>query len=115
MDTLLKDGTHAVDDRGIPVSVEGTDELIQRCMIRLGVRKGSFSCDSELGSELYRLGAIEGTAADREAFSYVQEALKPLGGVEVLSASCRLTASDTLAVTTELAIDGKRMQVEIAP
>ena len=113
MDTLLNHGDHAVDSRGIPIVIHGADELMQRALIRLGVRRGHFFDDPELGSELYRLPAADNETVNRLALSYVQEALLPLTGLRVASVDCARFRGDTLQITVGVSLDDKIYQLEV--
>ena len=113
MDTLLNRGDHAVDSRGIPIVINGVDELMQRALIRLGVRKGCFFDDPELGSELYRLPAADNETVNRLALSYVQEALLSLPGLRVISVDCARIRGDILQITVRLFHDYKTYQLEV--
>ena len=50
IDTLLVNGEHFTDNRGIPIRISGERELIQRALLRLTIQKGSFTQDPALGS-----------------------------------------------------------------
>jgi phage gp46-like protein len=92
LDTLLAGGDHARNSRGVPITLTGERELIQRALLRLCVRKGSFAPDPGLGSELYKLAqarALAGGDLERLALSYAQEALLPIPQVSVTSVSLK--------------------------
>ena len=81
MDTLLKDGIISANANGLPVQVSGIDEITQRALIRLSVRKGGFIYDPDLGSDLFNISVTktdEGTLK-----SIVCEALKDMPGVTI--------------------------------
>ncbi|MCI9575499.1 MAG: histidine kinase [Clostridiales bacterium] len=107
MDTGLRDGDFAVSEGGIPLSVEGLEEVLQQARIRLTVKQGSFSYDPKLGSQLdtLRKDAPDGP---NQALHLVQEALSPLVSVQVKGV--RLT--DTGALVDLLTPYGEG-QVEI--
>jgi len=113
VDTMLYQGDHFLDSRGLPVSIGGARELIQRALIRLQVQKGSFGQDPELGSDLHKLGRSAGEDNTRRAMSYVREALAPIPeiGVEWV----RLTPVDTAELLVEVGvrIDGVHYQMEV--
>ena len=113
MDTLLVQGDHYTDARGLPLAITGEQELIQRALIRLQVKKGSFSLDRSLGSELYKLRHSGSKINNRLAMSYVQEALADMQGVQVRSVSCEPTGLDTLLVTVKLAAAGEDVTLEV--
>ena len=66
MDTAIKDGDFQTNGSGLPVRISGAQELLQRVMFRLTVKKGSFFYDQQLGSRLYTL---KGSYGNREALS----------------------------------------------
>lgn len=113
MDTLILSGDHAVDGRGLPIAVTGIRELVQRAMIRLAVKKGSFAPDPGLGSELFRLGSKSGETRDRVALSYVQEALAPIRELRVESVRCKQPDLQRLIVEVGLAAEAGRYTLEV--
>ena len=74
MDLLLKDGDLVPGTDGLPVPVEGREELLQRALIRLCARRGGFAPYPGLGSRLYRAGA----AGEAELRGLGEEALAGL-------------------------------------
>lgn len=65
MDTAIKDGDFQTNGSGLPVRISGAQELLQRVMFRLTVKKGSFFYDQQLGSRLYTL---KGSYGNRRRF-----------------------------------------------
>ncbi len=112
MDTLLINGSHALDEAGRPVTVTGTRALAQRLLVRLRVRKGSFAPDPALGSELWRLPGAAPAERDSLARHWAQEALLA-EGARVTGAACRLEG-DTLAVALTVDINGEETALEVA-
>lgn len=115
MDTLLQNGDHAVDKTGLPMAVTGLGALIQRLLIRLSVRRGCFTPDLGLGSELYRLPWAAGEEAGRLALHYAQQALLPEGEARVVSAACRPLEEGALAVTVTVRVGGLDYPLEVTP
>ena len=113
MDTLLENMDHARGPGGMPQLITGKRALIQRLLIRLSVRKGSFLPDPDLGSELYKLPARDPALRDRLALHWAQEALLP-EGVTVKSASCRITAPETLSLSVTAEAGGERYPLEVS-
>lgn len=114
MDTLLENGDMKRGAHGMPELAGGARELVQRAMIRLSVRRGSFAPDSTLGSELYTLGALPARGLDAAALNLVRQALLPLAGVTVTGASClRLGDSLRLRVALLAAGEAKTLEMEV--
>ena len=114
MDTLLAFGDHKTDGCGLPVVLTGAQEIIQRALIRLSVKKGSFAPDPALGSELHRLRPGTGQETNRTALSYAQEALAPLGArVLVLAAQCSVPEPEKLLIKLRIAVDNEPYQLEV--
>ena len=116
MDTLLKHSDHALGEDGRPITITGGQALLQRLRIRLGVRKGSFSPNPDLGSELHKLPlSLGGGERDRIALHYAQQALLP-EGVRVEKAVCRPLPGrpDALSVALLLRLGGQAFPLEVA-
>ena len=116
MDTLLKDMDHAAGEDGRPVTITGTQAVIQRLLIRLGVRRGAFAPDPELGSELHKLPlALGGEARDRLALHFAQAALLP-ENARVEQARCRPVKgqSDALAVSVTVRVGDQYFPLEVS-
>jgi len=114
MDTMLANGDHAVDGRGIPISVTGTREIIQRALIRLGTKKGTFKYDLEFGSELFKLSRYSSGERDRVAMSFVKEALAPVRGFQVEAVSCTLREGDIMEINIDAVINGESYSLEVS-
>ena len=115
MDTAIKDGDFQTNGSGLPVRISGAQELLQRVMFRLTVKKGSFFYDQQLGSRLYTL---KGSYGNREALSetamqMVREALKPMAEVTPLGVRAGMTGADQLSLTVSLLADRKQMELEV--
>ncbi|WP_312643368.1 histidine kinase [Hydrogenoanaerobacterium sp.] len=98
--------------RGLPFLTDGTEELIQRAMIRLSVRHGSFAPDKDLGSELYTLNTTGGRDMDTAAMNLVRQALLPLPQITVTQVSCTLSG-DSLRIKLQIIIDRKTKALEV--
>ncbi len=60
MDTALSpDGDYILGENGIPVKIYDTKELLQKILIKLTTKIGSFIYDTNLGSDLYTLKDAE--------------------------------------------------------
>lgn len=87
MDTRLEQGDFAVGVTGLPFSVGGKEELMQRALIRLLIPRGSFSYDMKLGSRLHTL-VLSGTDLNARARELTEEALSAMPGVTVTQVAC---------------------------
>ena len=55
MELKIKDRDYVADGAGGLVRVSGWDELLERVLFKLSVRRGSFALVPELGSKLHLL------------------------------------------------------------
>ena len=76
MELLLKNGDYRPDGKGGFVRVVGDEELLQRVLFKLTVRRGSFPLLPELGSRLFELLRYKERQRESLARQYVAEALK---------------------------------------
>lgn len=113
MDTLLAQGDHWTDGRGLPVKIEGDEELLQRALIRLHVRRGALPAEPTLGSDLYKLHTGSEQLLERLARSYVQEALAPLGELRVRAVIVAEQRDGTLAVQVGVARQNRAYELEV--
>ena len=113
MGLLIRNGDYVPDGKGGFRRAEGTQELLQRAMFKLTLRRGSFPFLPELGSNLYRLTREKPSAWESLARQYAVEALQgenlTVAGVTVrprdggAEVEIRLAAEgETLAVTVEV-------------
>ena len=86
MALLLRDGDYVPDERGGLRTVEGAEEVLQRALFQLQVRRGSFPYGPGLGSALWDLDPA-GENAGQRALALAQEALLPVPGAEALQAA----------------------------
>ena len=68
MDNLIANGDMVMGRNGDPEMISGLKELIQRVMLRLSVKRGSFPYNQQLGSRLAQLDTVSGIekTLDRE-------------------------------------------------
>ena len=78
MELKIKDRDYVADGAGGLVRVSGWDELLERVLFKLSVRRGSFALAPELGSKLHLLWRA--TAAKQ----YAAEALADEEGLSVM-------------------------------
>lgn len=116
MDTLLLDGDFVPDLRGRPQAVNGLRELLQRCMIRLTVPRGSFACDPQLGSRLRNLPRTAPQTMNEVALAYISEALEDLPEVMPAEVKCSYDPERDIAtveITLELGTEAYKLEVEV--
>lgn len=75
MELKLRDGDYVPDGKGGMERVEGAEELLERVLWKLSVRRGSFPLLPELGSRLYLLPRARPGERDALAAQYAAEAL----------------------------------------
>ncbi|MEG1954003.1 MAG: hypothetical protein RR115_07205 [Hydrogenoanaerobacterium sp.] len=100
------------NSRGMPYTVAQDEELAQRAIIRLTVRRGSFAADKALGSELYSLGDSRIKNLNTAAFNMVRQALLPISEFDVLSTVCT-KSGENLLIKILLNIGDKIKKLEV--
>jgi hypothetical protein len=113
MDTQIKDGSFDKNENGLPVSVCGPDELLQRAYISLCVPRGSFLHDKAFGSRLPEILNCDGKSMDSMALLYAQDALRsqPL---RALGAKVNMDTHNAVnSVTVKLLIENEIQEVVI--
>ena len=114
MDTAISNGDFMLDSNGIPISIYGIQEILQRALIRLTVRKGSFIYDTNLGSDLYKLKKTTSTSNKSRALSMVKEALKPMSNVLVDDVSTEfINSSENLKLNVVLRVNNNKKEMEV--
>jgi phage gp46-like protein len=115
MDIRLERGDFAVGGAGLPVSVGGKEELLQRALIRLSIPRGSFSYDMELGSRLHTL-VLSGADLNARARELAEEALSPMSGTTVTQVVCTPLggARASLAVSLQTPLGTGQLQLEFS-
>lgn len=78
MDSKIYNGDLVQSGHGF-ATVQGNDEILQRALIRLAVRRGRFTPDPSLGSRLYTLRTCERGQLTAMARTLGNEALLPMG------------------------------------
>lgn len=86
MELKIRDGDYVHDGRGGFVTVQGTDKLLQRALLKLTARRGLFPFMENFGSRLWQLGRVEPGARRAAAIQYAAEALEgePLTVTDVI-------------------------------
>lgn len=76
MELKLENGQYTMHRSGAPETVQGVEELLQRALMRLAAKRGSFLPDPQYGSRLYQLGTLKPSQRASAAKLYAAEALK---------------------------------------
>ena len=84
MELKIKDCDYVADGAGGLVRVSGWDELLERVLFKLSVRRGSFALAPELGSKLHLLWREKGESRATAAKQYAAEALADEEGLSVM-------------------------------
>lgn len=114
MDTALSNGDFLRDTRNLPIQISDVQEILQRVLIRLNVKKGSFIYDKNLGSDLYKLSANTRNLQNK-AKAIVIEALRPIKEVLVLNVVTKLTnLGEDMEIHVNLAVNEKNEEVVIS-
>ena len=83
MELKIRDRDYVSDGAGGLERVSGWDELLQRALFRLSVRRGSFALAPELGSRLHLLWREKPESRAAAAKQYAAEALADEAGLTV--------------------------------
>ena len=107
MELMLRGGDYVPDGKGGFRRAEGSDDLLQRVLWKLTVRRGSFPLLPDLGSRLYLLGREKPGNRENLAKKYAAEAL---AGEELEIQDVTLTG-DTLRL--DLLWKGESLSAEV--
>ena len=101
MDIKISDGDWATDERGMPITLSGETEILQRAYMRLRIPRGSLLHDPELGSRFGEIDRSKRENADKLAFLFAQQALSPLAPkITVTGASVEFADKTTITINT---------------
>ena len=112
MELYLKNGDYLPDGQGGFRRVQGREELLQRVLWKLSVRRGSFPFLPELGSQLYRLTWEKVADRDSLARQYVTQALSDEAELTVTGVETA-GKEDSLEVTVRLDWRGESLDVKL--
>lgn len=111
MDTCISNGDFKVDGRGRPVVINDFDEVLQRVMIRVKTRLGSFIYDRKLGSEIRSLKK-ETENLNNKALAIIREAIVDMSEVTADGASVTKDG-DNMIINIEVSSGEENGEVEL--
>ena len=94
---LNNEGDFALNASGVPYLLSGMAQLMQRVKIALKIKKGSFTLDNTLGSELYLIDK-KTEILDKRAEMLVREAIANVPSVEIRNVTTEFTQDDKLKI-----------------
>lgn len=80
---MVRDGDYLPDGQGGFQRTQGDEELLQRVLWKLSIRRGAFPLLPKLGSRLYLLLREQPSRREALAQQYVAEALSGEPGLEI--------------------------------
>ena len=113
MALLLKDGDYVPDERGGFRRVDGAEELLQRVLFQLQVRRGSFPFLPELGSRLYLLPREKPGERAALARQYSMEALRNETELAVTGVGVQELGGGVLEVRVMLEWRGESLSAQV--
>ena len=112
MELKIRNRDYVSDGAGGLVCVSGWDELLERVLFKLSVRRGSFALAPELGSELHLLWREKGESRATAAKQFVAEALAEEAGLTVSGVSLE-QKGDLLLLCAALLYEGETLEVSV--
>lgn len=113
MELKLRSGAYVLSGAGLPESVGGAEETLQRSLMRLSARRGSFAPAPDYGSRLYTLGTLKPSQRSAAARLFVTEALAGEAGVGVEAVAYTPGEGDTAAVAVTLSLEGRTAEIKL--
>lgn len=106
MELKLRDGQYIVSTAGVPETVANAEETLQRVLMRLAARRGSFWPDPNYGSRLYTLGGLKAGQREAAARLFVAEALEGEQGLTIREVTYTPGAEGQGSVAISLSAEG---------
>ena len=112
MELKIKNRDYVSDGAGGLVRVSGWDELLERVLFKLSVRRGSFALAPELGSELHLLWREKGESRATAAKQFVAEALAEETDLTVSDVTLE-QKGDLLTLCIALLYEGEEREISV--
>ena len=106
MELKLQNGRYPLSAAGVPETVRGAEELLQRARMRLTARRGAFWPDPDYGSRLYTLSQMKPSQRAAAAKLFAAEALSGEPAVRVADTALFPDGDGGLSVAVTLEADG---------
>lgn len=113
MELKFDGGGYVKSGYGGFVTVSGRDEILQRALMRLSARRGSFFPLPDFGSELHTLLSMKKSQRAAAAQRMVYEALEPEKGISATGVDYRETGDGAAVVTVALEFSGGNGEVSV--
>lgn len=113
MELKLRSGAYVLSAAGLPETVRGAEEILQRALMRLSARRGSFAPAPDYGSRLYTLGALKPSQRPAAARLFVSEALAGEKGVGIEDVTYIPGTGNTATVAVELSLGGQAAEITL--
>lgn len=112
MALVFRDGDYIPDGAGGFRTVTGREELLERVLWKLSVRRGSFPFLPTLGSELHLLGRVSPRERQAMAEQYVKQALAD-EDVAVTAVTLSPGEEGEAALTLSLLYEGEELTATV--
>ena len=113
MELKIKDRDYVSDGAGALVRASGREELLERVLYKLSVRRGSFALAPELGSKLHLLWREKGESRATAAKQYIAEALAEESELEITGVEVEELEGDRLRVHVRLDWNGEALSTSV--
>ena len=113
MEMVLDNGRYVCNDRGMPITVSGSEAMLERVKFILCCRRGKFPFIPKLGSRLYLLTREKHVNLENAALGYVIEALEDERYVTVSGVAAERSGEE-IYVTVFLSNPGENTQITVS-
>ena len=113
MELKIKDGAYLLNAGGGFQTVSGTEELVQRALMRLAARRGGFLPLPDYGSRLHTLCRLKPSERSAAARQYAVEALAPEPRISVGEVEYLPGAGDSAKIRIELICGGQSVSATL--
>lgn len=114
MELKIRDRDYVSDGAGGLKRAVGAEELLERVLYKLSVRRGSFALMPELGSRLHLVWREKPASREAAAKQYAAEALADEKGVQVSGVTLREGARGVPEAEIALRYDEKDATLRVA-